>query len=457
MPPKSLTFFNRRRQGLEGKARDLVLKEFDNGNDVKVAIIFAHGDQLFAFRSHPHLKDWPPPMPTVNRTSRDLTDMTSNSLTPACLDLLNRWSQSQESLSMASMAPKTRSLRASPSGTEQYYEPSLFEPEGLTMRHLNKSVSEGQNLKRRKEDRNKEDEDDDDDFEDDDESEEDIDRVHARTRVRNNDSGEMQARSSSIVPINAGRELRETHHDRYQSPKRRRTEMNDYNVRSLTPDVAPPSVNIFGNISSNTPGRFRASPSIEAPQDKTAENQLAPGLQHLGSFPSDASSYAEANRLNAGHGSEPNLQHSWQDTINLHESTGDVQNSNSSLQQSMELQSLLNNAQTSNMLPPGSILPTPQSGVQGIIRDNVGYGANGNAQNAALLNILLNNSNANGNIPGHALGNIVQNLGTNGIQNDSQLLAKLVSLLSQNGMPQNTNPVQKVLDELRSMSNPIRN
>ena len=50
-------FFCRRRKGLDFKAKSLVLQD----QDVKIAIFYAHGDELSVFRSHPHLPNWPFP------------------------------------------------------------------------------------------------------------------------------------------------------------------------------------------------------------------------------------------------------------------------------------------------------------------------------------------------------------------------------------------------------------
>lgn len=56
------TFFNRRLTGLNIKARDLVLKSVERGVDVKITIVYAHGNEVTVFSTHPHLPKWPPPI-----------------------------------------------------------------------------------------------------------------------------------------------------------------------------------------------------------------------------------------------------------------------------------------------------------------------------------------------------------------------------------------------------------
>jgi hypothetical protein len=55
-------FFNRRLTGLNVKARDLVLRSVERGVDVKITIVYAHGNEVRFFSTHPHLPNWPPPI-----------------------------------------------------------------------------------------------------------------------------------------------------------------------------------------------------------------------------------------------------------------------------------------------------------------------------------------------------------------------------------------------------------
>ena len=59
------TFFLRRSAGLNIKSRDLVLRSTMKGQNVKVAIIYAHGDEVTVFNTHPHIPHWPPPIESL--------------------------------------------------------------------------------------------------------------------------------------------------------------------------------------------------------------------------------------------------------------------------------------------------------------------------------------------------------------------------------------------------------
>ncbi|CAI6338122.1 unnamed protein product [Periconia digitata] len=86
-------FFERRRTGLDRKAKDLVLQN----QNVKILTIYGYGDDIYLFRSHPHL-EWPWSHSDMERLLGDAVEernMDNYSLEQKQIDRMAIWRQRQ--------------------------------------------------------------------------------------------------------------------------------------------------------------------------------------------------------------------------------------------------------------------------------------------------------------------------------------------------------------------------